>query len=864
MSMSRSPRHLRRPRLNRLKALFLSDALCSCIVLTSLLTASAPRVAGQSGGPGQQSDIRKELLKSISARFDEAAEQAPPAGGALRRVLSKYSAADSLPTPNMPRASYLGRYSQTEVEAFRAEYLKYVSELQKNGDVHRQRALFSAAVELLLQSRLTKIGELLSARGRPPVQLIIDTQDVNSVHTRKAATGDSYLILFGVDFLRRLDTNMQALSGFLLRNYMLQNTGVDTEGVPISEFISVPDFVDLAPQVHPNNIARRASISEGGAPRGLFEMILSGVRSIVSYGPLLRSPAVPEDIKRAIRTAPMLPVFVGGGVKPEDAFAQYAAHDPYMTGVHYYMLRDVVTYLLAHEYAHILRGDISASGESRPVIADEVGADRDASETIERLSDTDPRALILAMASFVSEIEYRQEEDPDHPFAANRLTILARALSDLQPNLFIDIDAGQRILQQPLKPPKDAAFDRVALSYSLDHSLLFHLTTSDEALWERANDGLTLGAEVELFRVDKPGVSVARGRFRGGGAQMHQQTHLPAETERPEYYGIVRLALPSDLWSLCPDCGVRLKAFSLKTGKVGGAKWDVSGRKADEMLASLSNLPAQRKAYELLFLARDLSGRGRLEEARQVYSTLDKDSPGVLMPADWLNWAAALPQGERSARAALLDRASRAYPQTQGLAYAAGAEQEVSGDQMRALDYYFTEMNGLPDSAFRDDATQRMIALLARAPKDSVPGRFYEAFMLYLAAQDAVRRPDGRAVAAELFQEASSGFESLYSESQSFAAQVFRAETLMYYSFLRKLPRDEAERMFIELTKTRPSFIPPYGHLFGIHYCIHDVEGANKWLFAGIRQDPIHPNSFLTDAIRTLDQKWDGSGCLQE
>ena len=208
-----------------------------------------------------------------------------------------------------------------------------------------------------------------------------------------------------------------------------------------------------------------------------------------------------------------------------------------------------------------------------------------------------------------------------------------------------------------------------------------------------------------------------------------------------------------------------------------------------------------------------------------------------------------------------MTRAWQAFPQTQGLAYAAGAAQEEVGNQLEAVDLYFTEVYGMPNSKFAEGANMRMMAVLYNGPSNSVLRRYYEGFKYYLAAQLVLGRADMRAFSTGFLKEASSRFEGLAQGVESFSVQIFRAETLMYLTLLEGKPQDEPRRLFAELTRTQPSFIPSYVHLFSMHYCSKDVEGANRWLFAGIRQNPIRLNPMLKGPISTLDKKWDGSAC---
>ena len=87
------------------------------------------------------------------------------------------------------------------------------------------------------------------------------------------------------------------------------------------------------------------------------------------------------------------------------------------------MLRDILTYILAHEVSHIVLGHLSATSEVGTV-SQEIAADKLALSALFKLTNTDVRALILAMSSFGKIVQDRGQLDGDHPFSSDRLRIL--------------------------------------------------------------------------------------------------------------------------------------------------------------------------------------------------------------------------------------------------------------------------------------------------------------------------------------------------------------------------------------------------------------------------------------------------------
>ena len=198
-----------------------------------------------------------------------------------------------------------------------------------------------------------------------------------------------------------------------------------SDQVDFKSLISVKEFVTLAPEVNPQNQLRNQAVSEGGARRSQFDQLMGGLNLIR----VVNSPSIPVNIKlKIMRSAGALGLIRADRQESIDDAAQlYSSGNEYLTTLQFYMLRDILTYILAHEVSHIVLGHLSATSEVGTV-SQEIAADKLALSALFKLTNTDVRALILAMSSFGKIVQDRGQLDGDHPFSSDRLRILFRRL----------------------------------------------------------------------------------------------------------------------------------------------------------------------------------------------------------------------------------------------------------------------------------------------------------------------------------------------------------------------------------------------------------------------------------------------------
>jgi hypothetical protein len=807
---------------------------------------------------------REGLFRQTDSLFADVRRQLPSAQAALAQFVHAVAMDRAIPTPHRGRSPFAGRYSAAEVGSFLAGYRRYAAVV--DAPTPQPSQTHQAVFLSLLHARLSRIAA--AGHLTTPITIEIDTSQRNYAGTRHVVGAPGYIISLGSDFVRRLDESVLVYSDYLRNNFLQKHTSFRTEGMTLRDMIGVGEFVDVAPQLHPQNLIPVSAAAQYGGRANIFRSLHAMFLKEIS-----KSPRIPRDLKLAsLTTTPTPELRLPAPPSPVGRHAQvFDPDNPYLVALHYYMLRDVLTYLVAHEVGHVVALETPGGGGSG--LRAEVDADRYAlSLIINELKDTDPRAITLAMIAFVNEQGVANEEDRDHPIAGPRLGVLFQSLRDLSPNLLLDVDAGQELLQRPVtKSPGEA----VDVSEAAGHALRFRISRAGDA--EGASTATAAQIEVALYDVLNPQRIVSQGTFTGSIPVVLHETTYPARTYRTadskvaatgavdSSFLLAELTLHSALWTQCPTCDVRVLRYR-RVPYDTTARWNVAARPLEAMTAAVQALPGRQKVYNMLFLARSLYRESRSDEAATVYAIVEKEEHSLLSPADWVRWAASLPDARAPEAANILGRGVSAYPNVHGLAYAAGIEAEIAGQPLSAIDYYFLEAYGFAGSDMTVDAMSRFQALMAASPPGSTAGKFYQAYKYHAAATTLLNelqenagsistgmRDSVRTVIQVFDSRAAAEFHRIATQAPLFSAKLYEAEAALDLFNLNGGNSSPIKQQFTALVADRPSFIPSYLHLFTLTYCAGNTDEAARWIVEGIRQDPVDVHPRLVAALETLD-----------
>jgi tetratricopeptide (TPR) repeat protein len=634
------------------------------------------------------------------------------------------------------------------------------------------------------------------------------------------------------------------------------------------------------------NLARAGVVSVGGAPKLPWDINILA-------GDLIASSFVPDDLKRELVETGSPGFFRKPPLDWKELQSDFNDYyrdlyqdmddTEYIGALHFYILRDVLTYLLSHELGHADLGTFSSHNSQLSYKAGrlqvESSADIRAMEIIAQLADTDLRSLILSLAFFIAYQDSIGESDQDHPLPADRVKLMFASAQSLTPSLILDIDAGYSFFADqdqtytPLAHDKEMyglPYHQISAFPGVDHSVRFRVQydLSSYTLSKKSPSEVVLDVSIQLYQVLDPDrtpiVVHYRGHVLGQDPLRNQEVAFgPNGTFRGvrPYEAIHVLRLPPDVWTLCPNCGIRIKQLSfLRPQSNVTPSWSTNHRSVQAMLGDLETLLDKgQQPYALLFLARGLYDEHRLDDAGYVYSRIAKDYANLLSPADWIKYAATYSQDRALERAKLLDLAIQRYPTTSILAMAKGLSAEQGGDVLNAFDGYYREKIVSTGSIYEVQSGERIFKLLhEESTPESPKAILRKGFSSYVSATKDCNNPNEppdtskRLHCAMLFEKASSAFTSIGKISPNFSFLNMAAEATLYHHLYAGLPLHAPEQMLTSLIQKGFAFPVVYKKLVLIAECRKDYKAAQAWFIAAIRNNlgSFHPT--LLDMLRLL------------
>lgn len=792
-------------------------------------------------GNAQSAAELSQLVEQMDNGFKKLATTAPPPK--LEEIFARAAFDHGVPTPVTTAATYEHRYSEKDVSGFMQN-----DGLRRDSMSETESVKTPRSIEELLDTRLNTLKSRCFPNLKEEVSIQYVDQLNQTIGVRRSFSGNGFIISIGRPFLNDLNKKVFELATALFINFRRQHTGFATEGRKMSDFATVGEFVDLATQLNSQNLAPKTYVESGGAPKRDFTIIMAQLSTV----PALDSPNIPSAIKKQMLSsegfaANALDIEVGDASADPEAY-----HNQYITALYFYVLRDILTYLLGHELGHVEAAKLQ---ESRGVLA-EIGADEAAVRSINLLKDTDPHSLILAMAAFHQRLLASHDEDPDHPFTPQRLDILYHALGNQNQNLFLAVDTGENLLRTEVHTKQLPGISHLEVSYSLRHVLRFHITfdpgdlkESPTAVFETPTS-LFLETDVRLSHIDRSGRAESEGHFVGEVILENRvQNYLRAG--KGSVTAVAELALPAELWAECLDCVVQVTKLSVLPSGAKGNGWIIEAKSVESLIAAFKSVASWRQPYELLFLARDMYRRHRVADAGHVYGLVRNHRPDLLAPADWLRWASTLTDITKQIE--VMDTATNAFPKTQELHYVDAVVNERDGRLIKALDEYFYEIYGVQDSTLDKDANLQMIKIMAESRDGTPESKYFEGMKYYIAAEQ-LGSSDGSGV---LYSKAAERFHEVASMMGSFSARVYEAETNMYGCVLTvgkparfSLPK----QLFLGLIQVDPLFMPSYAHMFDIAVCEGNIEDAKHWLVEAIKKNPAQIHDMIRIRLGALDQ----------
>jgi len=609
-------------------------------------------------------------------------------------------AEDSAQTPEM-------------ISGFNTFRTRYRASLSKPSNASRL-----ARLDLLEALFRKRFDALLSHSNLPKnvkVQLVFTAEsDFNStpIDRKRIATrssiGKEYLILVGDEFADQIDQALLSLSNALQNNALGQLTGYNSEP-QLNKFprMSLQQFARTAITFNP------ASIIQGPVPpmeRVPRDKILYSVKNTRK---IFQVEGISEELKDRIRLR-LIPGMRNYTLLPdvEHAVDQYRQNDERFQVIHYRLLSDVITFLIAHELGHVFQ-DTKELSPSTSALSLEVEADKLAVNMIDGLHDTNPRSIVIALAAFQRYKSVQKMFDDSHPLDLDRLRLAFNDLSSTDSALLNDVNCAFNLLKIscPVTDTRNSELNKVTECHyvkSLDQRLRMTIKCDWIEKKLEPDDQFQINLKLRAYNPVEPKQEFGIFELRWV-RELADWTYNGSTAVKTGEHDL-SLALPYELASTYPDCGVEIVSISLTRPKSEGQSREWIVHWANKQPPAVSGL----QPLTCLFLARNAFENKSREISLNLYKKAMGEMSCFTIP-DFFALSSCMWHEGGTAREArhILSSGSERYQQFDRFHYALGLASEAHGDLQTALDEYFLEAQGKKFSPLHGRAIEKANKLLS-------------------------------------------------------------------------------------------------------------------------------------------------------
>ena len=581
----------------------------------------------------------------------------------------------------------------------------------------------------------------------------------------------------GLNLVSKLDGAIIVLTAFLMENYLWQiSPFVVAEPPPelasisnnrslsmysanlssIADTVSLEDFPKEALGLYAAHLIPEAEARDGYRKRP-FQLIMEHLQAF--FAAQGKGDGERHKLSRAI-PKPMLDI--KDFLYHFDANLAIQAYKdpengPYLLRLHLQLLLDGLYFILAHEAAHFQLGHLEHREKTVAQMRKQEGmADASSLALLRMIPGFQPRSLVILFSFASSEEPDLPPDRMDHPFARNRLLVLAQSIlaGPGGDALRSDVNAGMALLPTPPEPyyltfgwPDEAPEDvEIYITTYADMDYTAHLMVyidrpprsreGEAPLWENAFLLAHIAYKI-WFEVRDP-VNPEKV-YAWGGAGYHP-------TIRPEdmftsghgetVFSRLHLSIPAPAefcikWPSAEFAVTKIEIFS----RPPDTRSREEGRKAirffyEPIELNLSDwlktlLPPEKDQTlidRLLLAARRFEEYGRGEESIQIYQWLYQKKPDALLYGDLVALAYQLTEiGKYSEAAHIAQREIKSSgEQRPGFHYIMALNHDKREEAQEAYEEMFLEMNVFGEYGEMFEQAQKICAKIASYPNDAV------------------------------------------------------------------------------------------------------------------------------------------------
>jgi tetratricopeptide (TPR) repeat protein len=682
-------------------------------------------------------------------------------------------------------------------------------------------------------------------------------------------------ICVGAGFLQRLDEACLAFAGYLLNNFLEQNLGYGPS-VPLPLLKAARDFPESALQLYSANMLPNATDPAGNLRSDYDSVLASFLPSgntvsladlVHSQGRLAKRP-MPQDWRASLAAARDM-------LKGDPL--------PHLLLLYGRLLSDALALLVAHEASHILLGHLNETG---PTYArsreDEVAADASAIRLLSANPVFNLRSATLLFAFLADSDQTQHLEMLAHPFAADRLSILAAAAASFPgKGLEDDLNIGVQVLRKPLPIefedhllPENAtanAWTTSGLHYQATAIVELQVTGSDA--WKLSSLGEDWEMHLDLVIRD----SVHPDQILRAGTvvkSLEGSDHSTIGADGTTYFFTVGLDAPPAWWLDISNGTFAAERAAVHRGSQKSATVWMCADAMDNahLLRHFREAGAKdpgaavRAAHRAILCESPETATALLLEARDQFG--DRSFPTLTWLADRL-----LSIGEYDRAAQVLESAIRSSTYVpvglRGLLASANWRRfrrvvpgsipffGLRGEALRlyegSFDLALRETNCSAQTPEQKTASELVQEMLSLTLKTKAATALVDSARSY-GAGTSIARTDPHGAALNFAQAASVALEAA---SQSSIDAIYFKETageaLLAEAACRSRDFSRAKECFRQVLQSDPSFVPA---LVGLAKCSleeSDYSSVRGTLALADRIAPNHP--FLKDVGRELRRR---------
>ena len=698
-------------------------------------------------------------------------------------------------------------------------------------------------------------------------------------HSVAADVSDAHGITMGLGFLRLLFDDCRMFTDYLIANYIHQHSGFGPT-VPLPQLVSAPKFADAA-----LGLFRGHLLPKTEAVGSDSDALMATMKALSSTGAATSVAGFKSASGYMAKTMEDIAEFKRGYFETGADFGvEPLAHKLLLFER---ILWSAILLVVAHEASHIVLGhivDVSASTER--MREDEVRADVKAAEILADVEGFDMRAIALLFAFLSDYDDGANLQERHHPFAPDRLSVLAAAVAS-DPGLRRDMNAAMTLVrrQQPVSLSSifpDKAQVSCSWSFDLEATLLVELAFSED-ISDQLLKGCAAETTIEIRDLIHPANVFRRARvtmpLRDGQASsvLFGKDGVMAERQRRS----LTIVLPPSWWIDHPASAAAVTNIAI-VPTAEEQQFSCADRLTDEeLLGSFQRLASTDPVLAAVVVrAAQLSESAALAErltCAALSAKLPLADPAMIWIGERLEQSASpdailnvLPDAVKNSsprlRGLQLQYAQALWKQTAPKWRWFTRDRRDTATVRRCLELAWKQAMLGAETDDGETAGKFLLKIQKAVPRDALVQTLIKATVYYHNGAQLLQA-ERRAEAERALLSSVSVWQAFAKENGgSVISYQHEGETWLALRLLRPEASGPASYCLREVIARDRGFVPAYTELAKLAMEDNDMPGASHWLDLAAREGASH--DFLayvrTEVLRRVGEQIERLGNIAQ